>query len=72
MTSTDETDDVTEGAEITGNGRFAARISYLTDVLEALGSKKIMLDTNGPSNPAIRITAPDNTAALAIVMPVRW
>jgi DNA polymerase-3 subunit beta len=72
MTSTDETDDVIEDVVITGNGRFAARISYLTDVLEALGSKKIMLDTNGPSNPAIRITAPDNTAALAIVMPVRW
>src|SRR5215471_17112072 len=30
MTSTDETDDVIEDVVITGNGRFAARISYLT------------------------------------------
>jgi len=71
MTGTDETDDIIEGVEITGDGRFAARVSYLTDVLEAFGGKKVTLDVNGPSNPAIRITDSDDAAAFAIVMPIR-
>jgi DNA polymerase-3 subunit beta len=72
MTNTNETDDVIEGVEITGNGRFAARISYLADVLGAFGGKRITLDTNGPASPSIRITDPDDAAAFAIVMPLRW
>jgi len=72
MTHTDETDDVIDDVEITGGGRFAARVSYLTDVLEAFGSKKIALDINGPASPSIRVTNPDDAAAFAIVMPVRW
>ena len=71
MTSTDATDDVIEDAVIAGNGRFAARISYLTDALEAFRSKRITLDTNGPTSPGIRITDPDDAATFAIVMPVR-
>ena len=71
MTGTDETDDIIEGVEISGDGRFAARVSYLTDVLEAFGGKKVTLDVNGPSNPAIRITDSDDAAAFAIVMPIR-
>jgi DNA polymerase III subunit beta len=68
LTNTDESDDVIEGVEITGDGRFAARVSYLVDVLEAFGGKKVTLDVNGPSNPAIRITDSDDAAAFAIVM----
>jgi len=71
MTNSDESDDVIEGVTITGDGRFAARASYLVDVIEALASEKITLDVNG-TNPAIRVTDPDNAAAFAIVMPVRW
>jgi len=71
MTHTDETDDVIDDVDITGNGRFAARISYLTDVLKAFDSKRITLDSNGPVSPTIRITSPDDTAAFAIVMPMR-
>jgi len=40
-------------------------------VLEAFGGKKVTLDVNGPSNPAIRITDSDDAAAFAIVMPIR-
>lgn len=71
LTSDNETDDIIDDIKTTGDGRFAARISYLTDVLEAFGSKKIMLDTNGPKSPAIRVTDPDDAAPFAVVMPIR-
>jgi DNA polymerase-3 subunit beta len=71
LTSSDETDDVID-AKTTGTGRFAARLSYLTDVLEGFNSKEVTFDTNGPKSPAIRVTDSNDTAAFAIVMPITW
>src|SRR5262249_8307337 len=71
LTNDDGTDDVIDDVTITGDGCFAARVSYLTDMLKAFGCKKIRFDVNGPVHPAIRVTNPDNAAAFAIVMPVR-
>jgi DNA polymerase III subunit beta len=72
LTSENETDDVIDNAKIGGAGRFAARISYLFDAIEAFNGKEITLDTNGPKSPAVRITDPNDTAPFAIVMPVRF
>jgi DNA polymerase III subunit beta len=72
LTGESETDDVIDEVKISGAGRFAARISYLTDVLEAFGGKQITFDTDGPISPAIRVSDPNNAAAFAVVMPVRW
>jgi DNA polymerase III subunit beta len=72
LTSENETDDVIDNAKIDGAGRFAARVSYLFDVIEAFNGKEITLDTNGPKSPAIRITDPNDAAPFAIVMPVTW
>jgi DNA polymerase III subunit beta len=69
LTSDTGTDDVID-AKTAGTGRFAARVSYLFDVIEAFNGKEITLDTNGPKSPAIRITDPNDTAPFAIVMPV--
>jgi DNA polymerase III subunit beta len=71
LTSDAGTDDVID-AKTVGIRRFAARVSYLFDAIEAFNGKEITLDTNGPKSPAVRITDPNDTAPFAIVMPVTW
>jgi DNA polymerase-3 subunit beta len=66
----DLADDVI-AAEVSGAGRTAIRIGYLTEILDELAGERVRLDARDGRSPLL-LTDPDEPHVLTVQMPCTW
>jgi len=66
----DISDDPIDG-ETNGTGRFAARLSHMTELLDTFVGERVAIDVDGHRQPVL-VTDPDSAGSVVVQMPCVW